>query len=121
MTNSTRTPAQQAAYERTMGDARTVAQQQRDGIVSHPADARTDRTGGRAPHDLSTPLISYVDVDNGVGYTIHDTTDSSDLILSTWPTEGGPAAYRRLSAMGAAYAAIPDTAELSRRMRGFAG
>lgn len=121
MTNDTRTPAQRAAYERTMGDARTVAQQQRDGIVSHPADARTDRAVEGAPHDLSTPLVSYVDVDNGVGYTIHDTTDCTDLILSTWPTGGGPAAYRRLSTMAAAYAAIPDAAELSYRMRGFAG
>lgn len=39
MTNTTRTAAQQAAYDRVMGDARTVATQQAAGIVAHPYDA----------------------------------------------------------------------------------
>lgn len=39
MSNTPRTPQQQAAYDRVMGDARTVAAQQAAGVIVHPADA----------------------------------------------------------------------------------
>lgn len=59
MTNTTRTAAQQAAYDRVMGDARTVAAQQAAGIIAHPADATPIAPKRRAPRAIGYVVLPY--------------------------------------------------------------
>jgi hypothetical protein len=61
MASNTRTAAQQAAYDRIMGDARTVAEQQRTG-TTHMDDART-ACGCTYPDDCDCAAIAADDAE----------------------------------------------------------
>lgn len=82
---SGRTFDQQAAYERMMGDSRTVAAQREAGILDAPKGA---------PADKSTDLLAVFESAETVS-DVWDSADSGDLIVSVYDKGTGRTTWTR--------------------------